>query len=61
MSMMDKRHQDLINTQEKAYKINEESKMFEKKSKNLVWHLWFRKNIIWIVIVFGVALLYFLF
>lgn len=61
MTMMNNRHQDLVNTQEKAYRINEESKKFEKKSKSLVWHLWIRKNLIWLILALVIIVVYFLF
>ena len=58
MGMLDKRHNDLMATQEKAYRINEESKKFEQTSKKVVWSLWFKKNLIWLVLALLIALIY---
>lgn len=59
MGMLDKRQNDLMATQEKAYKILEESKRFEQTSKKVVWHLWIKKNLIWLVLALLIILIYF--
>ena len=60
MTLLKDREESLSATEEKARKINEESKRFDSSTKKLVWHYWIKKNLIWIVLVLAVVLIYFL-
>lgn len=35
----------------KAKNLKEDSKIFEKRTSDLVWKLWLKKNLVWVVIV----------
>ncbi len=60
MELIDERGESLRRTEEKAKLINEESKNFERNSRKLVWHLWIRKNLVWIVLIILVVSLYYI-
>jgi sugar phosphate permease len=60
MSLLEGRQEDLNQTEERARRINEESKRFDESSKKLLWQYWLRKNMIWVVLAATAVILYFL-
>jgi hypothetical protein len=57
MTLIDERQKSLEETQEKARKVVDESKLFERRTNKLKWNMWFKKNLIWIVLVITMLVL----
>jgi hypothetical protein len=57
MNLIDERQKSLEETQEKARKVVDESKLFERRTNKLKWNMWFKKNLIWIVLVITMLVL----
>jgi hypothetical protein len=60
MSLLEGRQEDLQQTSEKARLISAESKRFDDRSRKLLWQYWLKKNLVWLIVVLGAVLLYFL-
>lgn len=60
MSLLEGRQEGLQQTSEKARRISEESKLFDDRSRKLVWQYWFKKNMVWLILALIALFVYFL-